>query len=268
MTRECPVCRVPLKPITIRHQFQIDVCTSCRGIWFDKNELTKTYTQQHVLEQFFGSPALTRDKVICQACGAYNPRSEDRCKQCGSVLEFPCPVCHRVQLEETRIGTISVDRCRSCHGVWLDGGELALLFQEFARQKQQELQRARHEGGEIAGDLAAWAALDALDILIWRPDIAYGAGQAIGDTLSEVPEALAGGIGAAVEGVGHIPDLAGDAFEGTVELASGAAETAGDVVGGAIDFAGDIPEIAGAVAEAGASFIEILFEIIGSIFDN
>ena len=267
MSRECPVCHVPLKQVAIKRRLEVDFCLSCRGIWFDKNELTQAHTQGHLPDKFLEFPNLTRDKVICQICGAHNMRSRSTCERCNSPLEFLCPVCH-VQMEEVTIGEVSIDRCTSCQGVWLDGGELALLFDEFKRQKQQEIERMRHEGRDVAGDMAAWAALDALDLLIWRPDIAYRAGEAVADVISDVPGALADGAGAVIEGIGNIPEFAGDLAEGTVELAGGAADIAGDLVEGALDFAGDIPEIAGAVAEAGASFIEMLFELIGSIFDN
>jgi X-X-X-Leu-X-X-Gly heptad repeat protein len=267
MNRECPVCRTPLRQITIKQHLQIDVCLTCRGIWFDKNELTQTHAQGRLPETLMGFPDLTRDKVICQSCGAHNPRSKSTCERCGSALEFLCPAC-RIPLEEVLIGKVYIDRCKSCQGVWLDGGELTLLFEEFKQQKQQEVQRARHEGREITGDLAAWAALDALDLLIWRPDIAYRAGETLSDTIAELPGAVAGGAGAVLDGIGNIPEFAGDLAEGTGELASGAAEVAGDVIGGAIDLAGDLPEIAGNVAEVAGSFIEILFEILGSIFDN
>lgn len=292
MTRECPVCRVPLKPVTIKRRLQIDVCQTCRGIWFDKNELTQAHTQGQLPDKLMGYPHLTRDKVICQSCGAHNERSRSTCKRCRNPLEFLCPVC-REQLEEVAIGDVQIDRCHSCQGVWLDGGELLLLFEEFKQKKQQELQRVRSEGGEILGDLAVWAALDTI---IWRPDIGYRVGDAVVDTVTELPGAIADGAGAAIEGIGNIPEMAGDLAEGAVDLAGGAAEVAGDFIGnipemtgdfaggavdlaggaaevagdvvsGAIDLAGEVPEMAGAIAEAGASFIEMLFEILGSIFD-
>ena len=267
MSRECPLCRVPLKLITVKDRLQIDFCLRCRGIWFDKDEFSRTQTQGKLPEQFRDSLDLNRDKVVCQSCGTSNFRSRSTCEQCNAPLEFLCPAC-RVQLEEMPIGQVYIDRCHECHGVWLDGGELTLLFEEFKRQKQQELQRVRHEGGNFAGDLAAWAAIDALDLLIWRPDIAYRAGEAVSDVITGLPGAVTDGVGSVIEGVGNIPEVAGDLAEGTVELASGAAEFAGDMVGGVIDLAGDFPEIAGNVAEAAGSFIEVLFEIIASIFDN
>ena len=72
MTRECPVCRVPLKQTTIKDRLQIDVCQTCKGIWFDKNELTEAHAQGHLPDAFMGRPNITRDKVVCQLCGVHN----------------------------------------------------------------------------------------------------------------------------------------------------------------------------------------------------
>ncbi len=295
MSRDCPVCRVPLKQVTVKEHLQIDVCQTCRGIWFDKNELTQAHTEGQLPDKLMGRPNLTRDKVICQSCGAHNERSKKICERCQAPLEFMCPVCSE-QLEEVPVGNVQIDRCNKCQGVWLDGGELALLFDEYKHKKQAEIRHVRSEGREIAGDLAVWAAVDTLDLLIWRPDIAYRMGDAVVDTVTELPGAIAGGVGAAIDGIGNIPDvagdlaggavdlaggaaeaagdfignvpeMAGDLAEGAVNLAGGAADVAGDLMGGAIDLVGEVPEMAGAVAEAGASFIEMLFDILGSIFD-
>jgi Zn-finger nucleic acid-binding protein len=285
-----------LNQVSIKQRIQIDFCLSCRGVWFDKDELSQIH-QHGKLPDSMLSGAVTgkRDKVICESCSTQNDRSARRCSHCGTTLKFLCPAC-RQQMEEVAMGNVLIDRCHFCQGVWLDGGELTLLFEEFKQRKKAEVEQVRRDGGNVTGELATWAAIDALDLLIWRPDLAYRAGaglgeagRAIGDAVADVPGAVAHGVGAAIDGIGDLPEMAGDMAEGAVDLASGAAsaagefigdmpEIAGDVASGAIDlagnaaeFAGDIienvPEMAGAVAEAGASFIELLFEIIGSLFD-
>jgi len=295
MTRECPVCRVPLKRITIKPRLQVDFCLTCRGIWFDKNELSQIDKHGRLPEKFLERPTLTRDRIVCESCGTRNDRSKKHCIQCGKKLYFLCPVCHK-HMEAVPVGRVFIDRCKSCQGVWLDGGELSLLFEEFKQRKREEVKRLRSEGGDITGDLATWAAMDALDTLIWDPELVYRTGEVLTDVATKLPGVVADGVGAAIDGVGHLPEVAGDLAqgtvefassaaevagetignlpeiatnlaEGTVELASGAAGVAGDVIGGALGLAGNVPEIAGAAAEAGASFIEALFDIIGSLFD-
>jgi Zn-finger nucleic acid-binding protein len=287
MTKECPVCRVPLKEVTIKNRLQLDFCLTCRGIWFDKNELSQIYNHDQIPEKFLETSTPTRDKIICETCETYNDRSKRHCTQCGKPLFFLCPVCHK-QMEEVPVGNVFVDRCKICQGVWLDGGELTFLFDEFKQRRRDELERVRSEGENFTDDLAFWAAIDTLDTLVWRPNLAYRTGEVIADVVTGLPGTVAGGVDMAIEGVSNIPEVAGDLAEGTVELASSAAEVAGDVigkipevteglaegtvelassaaevagdvVGDAIDLAGEVPEIAGAVVEVGVSFIEMLF---------
>lgn len=267
-TRTCPVCKVPLREITVKGRIHLDMCLTCRGLWFDRNELSQVQTAGRLPDTLLTTPARPRDQIICEQCGAPNDRAQNTCTACGAALRLLCPVC-RVQMEEVQVGNVFIDRCQRCQGVWLDGGELRQLFEEFKRKKQQEAARGRQQGGTVADDLLTWMMLDnALDVLIWRPDVLQDAGGAVADAVTGLPEAVAGGVGAAIDGVGELPDLAGDVAGGTVEFAGQAAGMAGDMVEGAMDLASDLPEMAGAVAEAGASFIEVLFEILGSLFDN
>ncbi len=294
--RHCPVCRIPLNPVTIR-QTQIDFCLMCRGVWFDKDELSQVQHHGGFPDKFLTASVIPgkRDAIVCETCHTHNDRAARRCKRCGAALSFLCPACRR-QLEEVSVGSVKVDRCKTCQGVWFDGGELAILFDEFKQRKKVEIERIRREGGTLDANLASWAAIDALDLLIWRPDLLYHAGHALGHTIADVPGAVAHGVGAAGEFIGDIPDMAGNMAEGAVDLAGGvaaaagdfigdmpeiagnAAEFAGDVIGNVpemagnvVEFAGDVignvPEMAGALAEAGSSFIEMLFEFIGSLFD-
>jgi Zn-finger nucleic acid-binding protein len=268
-----------LEPISIHQQLQIDFCLTCRGIWFDKNELTRVHTHGNLPEKFLGElTTIERDRVACESCGTRNDRAARQCVRCGATLHFLCPVCH-IQMDEAAVGQVVIDRCQACQGVWLDGGELALLFNEFKHRKKIEADRVRAEGGRITGDLAAWGALETIDTLIWHPYLIYHAGGAV-----------ARGVGAAAKGIGHLPEVAGDLAEGAGDLVGGAAaaaggllenapEMAGDLASGAAEFAGgaaewagdiieNVPEIAESVAEVGASFLEMLFEIISSLFDS
>ena len=173
-----------------KKSLEIDFCQSCKGIWFDKGELTQTYHQGSLPEKLLGTPNLARDQVVCQSCGTCNPRSRKKCLACKAALEFLCPVC-RKQMEEVPIGNVLIDRCKTCKGVWLDGGELQLLFDEFKQKKQEELARARYEGRDIGGDLATWAAIEALDTLIWTPGLVYRTGEVLTDAATELPGAIA-----------------------------------------------------------------------------
>lgn len=47
-----------------------------------------------------------------------------------------CPKCRKMKLEETRVrnGSIKIDRCPACKGVWLDAGELEAVLRVAAKE--------------------------------------------------------------------------------------------------------------------------------------
>lgn len=50
---KCPVCRTTELHLTNRQGVEIDVCTSCRGVWLDRGELDKIIEsyQQYDLDE-------------------------------------------------------------------------------------------------------------------------------------------------------------------------------------------------------------------------
>ncbi len=264
MSRICPVCHIPLLQQAAHSQATLDVCPQCRGIWFDKGELQDAYAAGEFQNVFADTLAVNRVSRLCAHCHARLPLLGANCPSCGATALVDCPVCQQA-MQQREIRNIVVDACETCQGVWLDGGELQALFDEY-RQRQRE----RMSGGEVA----AWAALDSLDWLFIAPDLAYHAGAA----LSHIPDA----VGGVIDGVGHLPEFAGNVAESAGNLMEGAfrvvgdipeiagnvAESAGNLMEGAFHVVGDLPEIAGSVAEAGASFLETLFDLISSIFDQ
>ena len=289
MSRNCPVCHIPLLQQNAHSQVALDVCPQCRGIWFDKGELQQTYSAETLPQSLTGALAARRVSRTCSRCHARLPLLGDTCPSCGATALLTCPACQQT-MRQREIQNVVVDVCDACQGVWLDGGELQTLFEEFTRQRRDQV-----SGGEIA----AWMALDSLDWLFIAPDLAYHTGELI----THIPDAVGGAIdgvrhlpdmtgaaaetagnviGGAVEMVGNIPEMAGAAAEtagnvigGAVEMvgnipemAGAVAETAGNLMEGAFEAVGNIPEIAGSVAEAGASFLGALFELISSIFED
>ena len=99
----------------------IDTCPSCQGIWLDKGELHKLLGDRKLsdyLTKHIGTK--TESKLVC-------PR-------CGNLMDHEFA-------EET-----VVDVCLTCHGVWLDAGELGSLkdkskagYEGDAKMKAEEL---------------------------------------------------------------------------------------------------------------------------------
>lgn len=94
----CPRCSVPLTHAE-RRGIVLELCTECRGTWFDAGELTVLLELYKRLEVASGKG--------------------------GGVF---CVRCH-VELRELRFpGTeVAIDVCPDCQGTWLDEGELEAL---------------------------------------------------------------------------------------------------------------------------------------------
>jgi hypothetical protein len=91
------------------------------------------------------------DKCVC--CGQRTrERYEDKptCESCRKVLELKlaaaserrhaCPVDGAV-MTKTVVHMMVIDRCPTCHGVWLDAGELDCLTGEAAREAMLAIAR-------------------------------------------------------------------------------------------------------------------------------
>jgi hypothetical protein len=72
----------------------------------------------------------------CVRCGVARTRDEfeglptcDKCEveiQAAREAKRPCPMCQH-EMEKAVVLKVTIDKCPSCHGAWLDGGELDLL---------------------------------------------------------------------------------------------------------------------------------------------
>lgn len=94
----CPKCSATLAYVRREGQL-LEVCTACRGVWFDPGELTL------LIEVY---------RKVGDAGGRASGTTCPRCR--AELLELPFP------------GTpVLVDRCPGCQGIWLDGGELEAL---------------------------------------------------------------------------------------------------------------------------------------------
>ena len=253
--RNCPVCKSGLRAICV-DEVTIDFCPNCRGSWFEMEELQGVFERREFAAELLlpRLPNLQRDPVLCRYCGNHSSRMDKVCLKCKVPLEFLCPGCGK-QLETTDRQGLSVDCCRDCRGVWLDGGELTLLFEQYSKAVHK--QRSGGAGGDVAGASTAAAADLALDMFIWAPDLYIAATAQV---LTHLPELASRGLDIA----GDMPEIAGNAAEGLIRAAGSANDLAASAVSGAIEVAGSI---GGAASEAAASFIEVILDLISGIFD-
>jgi len=100
----CPKCKGYMKPIEYQHT-QVDRCTKCYGIWFDRYELQdlKVLAGSEVIDM--GEPEVGREQ---------NRQTEAVCPRCD------VPMRHEA---DKRQAHIHFERCPECKGVYFDAGE-------------------------------------------------------------------------------------------------------------------------------------------------
>ncbi len=99
----CPKCnKDTLENFNTAEGVVVDFCTSCKGVWFDKNELAQ------YIEISKDIPEL------------------DEMKEAAKDTDLICPKCNGF-LEELPFSSKSklmIDRCQECGGIFFDAGEL------------------------------------------------------------------------------------------------------------------------------------------------
>ncbi len=113
---KCPRDRTELQPVDVSG-VELDKCHHCDGLWLDYGELKTIRDMQldeieEQLEQKYGNPQVSPGEV-----DAY----------------MRCPRCEDAPLMRHHISyfvPVEVDRCRECHGIWLDDKELDALLQD------------------------------------------------------------------------------------------------------------------------------------------
>lgn len=125
----CPVCGKTqlVEKVVTKASVKVDLCPLCKGAWFDANEL---------------------ESVTSVAVRHVAPPSD--AKPSGRL----CPRCGEPMRSFTYPQTLaSVDICKKCRGLWLDGGELReIVTVREALKKSGELQREMPPSG-VKGSL-------------------------------------------------------------------------------------------------------------------
>ncbi|UCE56904.1 MAG: zf-TFIIB domain-containing protein [Desulfobacterales bacterium] len=113
---KCPKCKQhDLKEKTVKGRpVRVDVCASCKGIWFDRKEL------ESLLK-------IAVKKITIPA---------DAKKQ-----QFLCPRCQKALCAFSYPHTmVIVDMCAQCEGIWLDANEFKEIRWVFQTAKRIESQ--------------------------------------------------------------------------------------------------------------------------------
>lgn len=103
----CPKCNEVLDRLTVAG-VEIDLCVGCSGIWLDRGELAQ-------LRERAGFRDLRELKRLSEGNRAVPPSSHR--------VQLACPSCTGT-LAAVPMGTVLIDACDHCEGIWLDRGEL------------------------------------------------------------------------------------------------------------------------------------------------
>lgn len=128
MKLECPRDRAPL--VAKEHEVRgpnvvADHCPKCEGIFLDEDELAKLTGKRNV------------NQLITEYLGV-DSGSQLVCPNCGGLMDD-----EHFQGQSEKV---TIDVCLTCHGVWLDAGELEAIaklddksFDELTPEKRAEV---------------------------------------------------------------------------------------------------------------------------------
>lgn len=103
---KCPKCEDAALQSTVVRGIELDRCESCRGVWFDEDELSKLIEDQSASGRELKGKETGLD------------RKPGKCPHDAAPL---------IRVYSKRNRAIVMDHCSSCKGVWLDGGEFQRL---------------------------------------------------------------------------------------------------------------------------------------------
>jgi Zn-finger nucleic acid-binding protein len=104
------LCCVKCNSILDKATFQgleVDLCPKCGGLWLDRGEITRAAKLPEA--------ELARLRTLLTGKAGPPPVPSEN--------KAPCPACPG-SLSEVLLGTVHVDYCNKCHGLFLDKGEL------------------------------------------------------------------------------------------------------------------------------------------------
>ena len=101
----CPKCRADMEQIDYEGT-EVDRCTICNGIWFDAGEIDVLRNKQ---------AAMTIDTGDAKTGKQSNAMDSYQCPRCSGAM---------VKVVDPRQTHIWYETCSSCHGSYLDAGEL------------------------------------------------------------------------------------------------------------------------------------------------
>jgi Zn-finger nucleic acid-binding protein len=96
----------------------VDFCTTCKGIWFDKDELRQS-----------------KDQVDADLCWMDFELFKHKDRFAVSAKPLKCPTCDKnmvlIDYDNTKV---QIDYCPECEGLWLERGEFAKIVDTLTEE--------------------------------------------------------------------------------------------------------------------------------------
>ena len=109
----CPLCDENLKRVIYEKQ-EVDVCQSCGGVWFDKEELLNVVDR--LLSKNLIEPQSIEEAYEKRAIASRDVEQSTRyCPRCKEALEV---------FNYSYDSNVFLDKCPGCQGIWADRREL------------------------------------------------------------------------------------------------------------------------------------------------
>lgn len=112
---QCPSCRSELETRST-NGIEIDECPSCRGIWFDADELRQTKDQADPDLRWMDFELWKHEDEF------HVSEKKMKCPKCSIAL---------AAIDYGKTG-VEVDFCIQCRGVWLDAGEFEKIIDHLS----------------------------------------------------------------------------------------------------------------------------------------
>lgn len=127
-TRYCPRCRdLPLLEMTTADGLNLDSCSRCSGVWYDRGELTASF-------------GVFRGQMPSAEAGPIDVELALRCPTC-------TPRILNERLLDPKDPTLMVAECTNCGGTWLDRDVWSRLYRRKRQLESPKKARPRGEDG-------------------------------------------------------------------------------------------------------------------------
>ncbi len=115
---KCPRCGVDLQPAE-RHKLQVNCCPSCKGMWFEHDELDQ------LEDEVFDFGDRWKGTLVFSATA-----TTDQCPECTASL----------QRFQYRFYDLEMEFCPNQHGYWLEADEDTRVL-ELMKKEEKDLER-------------------------------------------------------------------------------------------------------------------------------